>query len=124
MSAPIAPAKVKAIQTRRLAGARMKDIAAAESVSESTVRRICDGVDSGVALFDQPAARLTDFQVAVLQALAMNWRGVTCPACSSASVAPKSKGYGTCPVCRTGWAAVPVPDVRTGAVASAQQATK
>lgn len=105
MSAPIAPAKKKAIQQRRLAGERMKDIATAENVSESTVRRVCPDVDAGVELFDSPATKLTEEDIAVLKVLTAAHMVVPCPTCGRKSLAPRGARQGGCPFCKETWTA-------------------
>lgn len=103
MSAPIPPAKIRAVQKRRLRGERLKSIAAAEGVSLRTVQRICPAIDASVKLLDTPAAAFTADQVEVLAVLAATMFKVTCPNCGGYDVEDRIATEGTCRWCGCGW---------------------
>lgn len=107
MSARIPPAKWQAIEKRRAAGERMKDIAVAVSVSESTVRRVCEDVDAKTLLVGTPAQLLTEREVSVLQQLVSSYTIRQCPVCHRAMLVSRAVPQASCPHCAAEWVVPP-----------------
>jgi hypothetical protein len=103
MSARIAPAKRMKIEARRQAGERMKDIAAAEGVSERTVRRICQGIDAEYVIEKAPAAAFRQDEVSFLRGLTKLFVLRKCPSCEMPMVVARVCGNGRCSFCGEEW---------------------
>ncbi len=103
MSARIAPAKRMKIEERRKAGERMKDIAAAEGVSERTVRRVCHGIDAEYVVEMAPATAFRKNEVAYLRQLVQLFTFFKCSRCDVPMFVAKCCGNGKCGFCGKPW---------------------